>query len=182
MNESRFLWFFLYLIDLRNLEEEQKVSYIMTIVITSVTKPYFQLRNLADPRSKVRREHVAAQPQIKLSSALPSEAVPAKSCIAAGDHPTAEVFTVKDDQSFQCNLCGKIYLQKGSMKTHLEKNHQIANVISFVCTKCGKNFDSQKKLTRHTKTKCLIYSLSKSFNKCESIASPNTFAHILYLM
>ena len=46
---------------------------------------------------------------------------------------------------FQCNKCAKVYVQMGSLVTHLSKNHNITNVVAFRCKECNSTFDSQKK-------------------------------------
>lgn len=52
-----------------------------------------------------------------------------------------------------CGFCGKKYKLIGAMKRHLEKNHGASEAAIFSCSKCKKQFDTKKKLTRHEKMK-----------------------------
>ena len=124
MNEARFFCFFLYLINLRNNAKEKK------------------LRFLLDPRSQERKEYCKAMEKILLSKSGEKDVAPIL---------PATPYTELDNANFSCNFCGKIYKQLRSLKTHLEKNHKIIDVISYMCKKCNKTFDTKYKLTRHNK-------------------------------
>ena len=125
MNEARFFWFFLYLIDLRNNAKEKK------------------LRFLLDPRSEERKEYCTSIRKILLSRGKEKEVAP-----VIPEHPYKE----HSNNTYSCNYCGKIYKQLSSLRSHLEKNHKIVDVISYVCKKCSKVFETKYKLTRHQKT------------------------------
>ena len=64
-----------------------------------------------------------------------------------------EPFSTRDDGSFVCNFCCKVYKQMGYMKKHLDSNHEVQDLVSFRCKKCKKMFDTKKKLTRHENMK-----------------------------
>ena len=122
---------------------------------------------MADPRSAHRKQFVANLTFVTLSNGSPesvssvSDSVSSDSIVSTvsdSSRMTQQVkpkdpFTVLEDQSLRCSLCGKIYKQKGSMKSHLKKNHNIADAIEFQCETCNKQFDSKKKLTRHQNSK-----------------------------
>ena len=59
-----------------------------------------------------------------------------------------------DNGSYGCNFCGKIYKQLGSLKKHLNSNHELQDLVSlFLCRKCNKLFYTKKKLSRHENMK-----------------------------
>ena len=58
-----------------------------------------------------------------------------------------------DNGDYKCNMCNKKYKKLGYMKTHIEKNHGLLNSVLFICKKCKKTFETQKKLTRHENSK-----------------------------
>ena len=125
MNEARFFWFFFYLIDLRNNAKEKK------------------LRFLLDPRSHERKDYCTSLRKILLSKGKEKEVAP-----VMPEHP----YTEHSNNTYSCNYCGKIYKQLSSLKAHLQKNRKIVDVISYICKKCSKVFQTKYKLTRHQKT------------------------------
>ena len=56
------------------------------------------------------------------------------------------------DGSMTCNYCPKVYKQMAYMRKHLV-THGYEDDIKIVCSKCKKEFESQKQLSRHEKMK-----------------------------
>ena len=54
----------------------------------------------------------------------------------------------KQDISFQCEQCGKSYINKPALKRHI-KTHSTENVVT--CDICGKSFYNTKALKNHVK-------------------------------
>ena len=104
---------------------------------------------MADPRSARRRSFVADLQAVNLEPYDDGVAVEALDVKPDNEEP----FAKKDDGTFACNLCGKVYKQVGYMKKHLSSNHDINDQVSLKCNKCEKMFDTKKKLTRHEKMK-----------------------------
>ena len=114
MNEARFFWFFLYLIDLRNNAKEKK------------------LRSLLDPTSVERTAHCREQTRIVLGLDENSTPVlPLEPSLPYRQH---------ENGSHACNYCGKQYKQLASLNKHLDKNHQLKDVITYQCDKCNQLF------------------------------------------
>lgn len=126
MNESRFFWFFLYLIDLRNNAKEEK------------------LRTLLDPNGEERKLYCDSLSKTLLTSSLSKKDVlPLQ---------PAQPYQEHDDGTYSCSYCARSYKQLGSLAKHLDTNHAITNAVSFKCSTCGKSFETKFKLTRHVKT------------------------------
>lgn len=128
MNEARFFWFFMYIIDLRNNAREKK------------------LRVLLDPACAERKKYCDSIPKINLSSTDSSRE-------QAGPIHPLEPYMEMEDGTFSCSYCAKVYKQLASLKKHLEKNHALVNAVTFSCALCRKCFETKFQLTRHNK-KC----------------------------
>ena len=139
-----FVWFFFYLIEMRNLDKENKVLYLTTII--TITYNTFQLRWLIDPRSKKRNEALKDIKIVQLDSQHEEEVLIAE---PLKDEP----ILFNSDGTFACNVCGRIYKQIGYLHKHLASNHAANDLVNFRCQKCDKLFDTKKKLTRHEKNK-----------------------------
>ena len=60
-----------------------------------------------------------------------------------------------EDGTFKCAKCVKVYKQKLSLIKHLLKNHGIVLTSSLSCEICSKEFDTERKLSRHKReTNC----------------------------
>ena len=99
---------------------------------------------MADPRSSARQDFLPS------SEVLTSEAA---ADITNVEPVKNEPYSVRDDGHFVCNVCGKVYKQMGSLKKHINTNHKLGDIVSFLCKKCNKLFDTKKKLTRHESNK-----------------------------
>ena len=121
-----------------------------------------------DPRSEVRKEFVACQEMVHLlpddsqtevneNTESPNTENIESSSTENIESSTTEntVYTIKEDGTLMCNLCGKSYKLLGALKKHLKSNHQLTDIVNFVCLKCKKSFDTKKKLSRHENSKTL---------------------------
>ena len=113
----RFFWFLLYLCDMRNLDKEKKLRWMM------------------DPRSGRRAEFIKTIKKVNLKPSFKKN---------EDIDPLTEPFS--DDGRFKmCNLCGKKYTLIGPLMKHLVKNHGLEEeVAGYKCTKCQKPFKTKK--------------------------------------
>ena len=122
-----------------------------------------------DPRSDVRKRFVASQKVVKLAAqdvpedglTVTNKKLDVEKEIENTETSTAidaknEVYSHKLDGTLICNLCGKTYKLLGSLKKHLTSNHELTDIVHFICKKCNISFDTKKKLSRHenAKTSC----------------------------
>ena len=105
------------------------------------------MRWLADPRSQGRSAFLASIDAINLESE-PEVVMP--------ESVKNEPYILLENGNYSCNFCGKSYKHLGYMKKHLNLNHELKDLVSFVCKRCNKLFDTKKQLTRHgnMKTDC----------------------------
>ena len=54
------------------------------------------------------------------------------------------------NETFKCEICGNTYKQMGYLNSHMNKKHVKQN--NFTCDICNLSFDTDRKLSRHTKT------------------------------
>ena len=120
----RFFWFFLYMIEMRNMDKEKKLRWAM------------------DPRSQERQDLVNCQQIHNLSDKV--------SATVSDDRDiNREPYQEIAPGQFLCNICGKKYKQIGSLIKHLSVNHQIIDAVTFRCDQCNVLFPTKEKLTRH---------------------------------
>ena len=120
----RFFWFFLYMIEMRNMDKEKKLRWAM------------------DPRSQERQDLVNCQQIHNLSDKV--------SATVSDDRDIdREPYQEIAPGQFLCNICGKKYKQIGSLIKHLSVNHQIIDAVTFRCDQCNVLFPTKEKLTRH---------------------------------
>ena len=120
----RFFWFFLYMIEMRNMDKEKKLRWAM------------------DPRSQERQDLVNCQQIHNLSDKV--------SATVSDDRDiNREPYQEIAPGQFLCNICGKKYKQIGSLIKHLRVNHQIIDAVTFRCDQCNVLFPTKEKLTRH---------------------------------
>ena len=120
----RFFWFFLYMIEMRNMDKEKKLRWAM------------------DPRSQERQDLVNCQQIHNLSDKV--------SVTVSDDRDIdREPYQEIAPGQFLCNICGKKYKQIGSLIKHLSVNHQIIDAVTFRCDQCNVLFPTKEKLTRH---------------------------------
>ena len=120
----RFFWFFLYMIEMRNMDKEKKLRWAM------------------DPRSQERQDLVNCQQIHNLSDKV---SVTVSDDRDIDREPYQEIVPGQ----FLCNICGKKYKQIGSLIKHLSVNHQIIDAVTFRCDQCNVLFPTKEKLTRH---------------------------------
>ena len=120
----RFFWFFLYMIEMRNMDKEKKLRWAM------------------DPRSQERQDLVNCQQIHNLSDKV--------SVTVSDDRDIdREPYQEIAPGQFLCNICGKKYKQIGSLIKHLSVNHQIIDAVTFRCDQCNVLFPTKEKLTCH---------------------------------
>ena len=104
-----------------------------------------KLRWLADPRSPGRKTFIDEVKSVMLELSEKN----------VDEQPVevTEPFSTREDGSFICNLCCKVYKQLGYLKKHLVSNHNVVDFETLRCKKCNKIFDTKKKLTRHENMK-----------------------------
>ena len=116
------------------MDKEKKVHTNLDFFSNSNGSNLFQLCFLVDPRSERRYKHVQEQTVVALSAGFlggnsvseePSHPPSEPNSVLALALVTAPAgFNVCEDKTVSCNICGKVYKQLGSMKSHMEKNHQ----------------------------------------------------------
>ena len=128
----RFFWFFLYMIEMRNMDKEKKLRWAM------------------DPRSQERQDLVNCQQIHNLSDKV--------SATVSDDRDIdREPYQEIAPGQFLCNICGKKYKQIGSLIKHLSVNHQIIDAVTFRCDQCNVLFPTKEKLTRHKiRSSCVV--------------------------
>ena len=109
----------------------------------------FQLYIYLDLRNSEQARHVIALNTVYISSTghVQSDQVKVNST------KPVTAFSEQDENKLSCNFCGKIYKQTGFLLKHLKTNHEFVDTVTFRCKKCNKLFETQKKLTRHEKSK-----------------------------
>ena len=120
----RFFWFFLYMIEMRNMDKEKKLRWAM------------------DPRSQERQDLVNCQQIHNLSDKV-------STTVSDDRDIDREPYQEIAPGQFLCNICGKKYKQIGSLIKHLSVNHQIIDAVMFRCDQCNVLFPTKEKLTRH---------------------------------
>ncbi|CAO1321513.1 unnamed protein product [Diamesa serratosioi] len=75
----------------------------------------------------------------------------------ADDDPDFNVSNKKsnkkdDDFKLECSICNKTYAHQQSLHTHMKKVHNDIPPSPYVCSKCPKRFESEKKVQIHEQT------------------------------
>ena len=132
MNESHFLFFFIYLLDLQNLAIEGR------------------LRSVANPFSPERIEIVERSYYDEcISNDIPRDLTLLLPSVDELEHIEAVVQNEKN--LFECQMCDAKYKHQGSLKKHKQKKHSIVQGL-IVCQLCDAKFQTKKQHTRHLKT------------------------------
>ena len=141
MNESRYKFFLLYMIDLHNLHIEDRVDLI--------ANPLNEKRNGAIV------ENVVVSPKesnnVTVESAVDDLVMSMKKDlnIANNIEEKFEDFFTEDDGGLKCYLCPGSYKREGHLRNHLESKHK--KTFKLICS-CGKVFPDSTRLQRHRKT------------------------------
>ena len=129
MNESHFLFFFIYLLDLQNLSIEGR------------------LRLVANPLSTERRLIVEKSYGTKTNVEI-VEDVAMENIEKDVSEKVADSFPKIDKDIFKCEMCAAQYKHKGSLNKHTQQKHSVKQVL-FICSSCGAKFLTKKQHTRH---------------------------------
>ena len=125
MNESHFLFFFIYLLDLQNLSIEGRLRL--------VANPLSTERKLIVEKSYGTQTNVEIIEDVVMKSSAKdvSEKVP----------------KIQED-IFKCEMCDAQYKHKGSLNKHTKQKHSVKQDL-FICPSCGAKFLTKKQHTRH---------------------------------
>ncbi|KAL7049161.1 hypothetical protein ACKWTF_003617 [Chironomus riparius] len=87
------------------------------------------------------------------------------------------------DNSYKCHMCDKVYSHHQSLQNHVKKTHAEQECKAFICSRCSREFDSERKLKLHEQVHlpddrklihpCPFIECDKKFSK-----SVNVQAHI----
>ena len=137
MNEGRFKFFLLYMLDLHNLHIEKKVQKVSNplnierkkYITVSKAEPNLTEKLLVENDDTSVEKLVEEMSKVEISVKL-------------------ETCYTEQAEKFLCKFCTGIYKMKGHLKTHLEVKHN--KIIDLSCD-CGKVFCDMTKLGRHVK-------------------------------
>ena len=131
MNESRFKFFLLYMIDIHNLHIEGSIKASNPLDKNWASDNSISARKIEKDTS----EDVIGDFE-KLSIAS-SEEVKLEDC-----------YTEEPAGTLKCNFCPGTYKREGHMKNHVETKHNM--IVALVC-KCGQVFVETTRFNRHKK-------------------------------
>ena len=143
MNESRFKFFLLYVIDLHNLHIENRVDLI--------ANPLNKKREGAINSREVKvdeKEILVAEVIEDVDDLVMDNAFKLTLDEAADEGSFEQCFT-KGESGLQCNFCPGIYKREGHLRNHLKTKHNKS--FNLTC-KCGKSFADSTRLNRHKKS------------------------------
>ena len=143
MNEARFKFFLLYMIDLHNLHIEDKVSEIANPLNAN--------------RGTVSQDDITlVKEMMKMNIAtksinLDEETNVGKEKVEAVSKTTKieDCFFEDDSGNLCCNFCPGKYKREGHLKNHVESKHNIK--VDLIC-KCGQVFIETTRYCRHRKS------------------------------
>ena len=131
MNEAKYFLFWLYNLDLHNLDIEDLVS-------------------ASDPRSEYRWQKISIQranisnlQKMKIQETLADD-------VLENLGEKLGRISLKEDEAFMCVACGGGFKSKGYLDQHMEKKH--GNVLKpHKCEECDKILQSKRNLEEHVK-------------------------------
>ena len=133
MNESHFLFFFIYLLDLQNLDIEGR------------------LRSVANPFSAERKEIIEKSYYDEcIINDIPRDLTLLPSA-PEDELEHIEAVVQNEKELFECQMCDAKYKHQGSLRKHTQKKHSIVQGL-IVCELCDSKFQTKKPHTRHLKT------------------------------
>ena len=148
MNESRFKFFLLYMIDLHNLHIENRVDLVANPLNEKREHEVESLKSM----NCILQKEIDAKPVVNDNEDLIDDLV-----AGIGSKLTLED-SEKDDalencytelsSGMKCNYCPGIYKREGHLRNHLESKHTKSFKLS--CS-CGKLFPDSTRLNRHKK-------------------------------
>ena len=135
MNESRFKFFLVYLIDLHNLHIEGKVS-----LLANPLNENREVEILANTIQLIDLDQKCTQE----TQTLNIEKEMCKTSVTLED-----CYNTDKDGQLSCKFCEGKYTRVGHMKNHCETKHNI--IIDLIC-KCGQLFNDTTRYSRHKKS------------------------------
>ena len=143
MNESRFKFFLLYVIDLHNLHIEHRVDLIAN-PLNEKREGVINSREL-----KVDEKEQQVTKVIVDVDDLVMDVARKLTLDGADNEEHFEHCFTKDDNGLKCNFCPGIYQREGHLRNHLKTKHNRS--FDLTC-KCGKYFANSTRLNRHKKS------------------------------
>ena len=145
MNEPRFKFFLIYMIDLHNLHLDNRVDLIANPLNPKREESVLELRI-----TQVERD--VAQPKKKLDT-ICELSVGLEQCLKISENSVEECFKdcYEEDPTgmLKCNYCPAAYKKEGHLRNHLESKHNKSFKIN--CSVCDKVFPDSSRLVRHKK-------------------------------
>ena len=139
MNEGRFKFFIIYMIDLHNLHIEKSVDI--------VANPLNKMRNtILDAQTDYCDEKTHTENKSDELCELMEFVMNIDDCSNGSDF---ESLIERSKDSLHCKLCPGVYKREGNMRNHLESKH--GKVFDLKCA-CGQTYSDCTKLLRHKKT------------------------------
>ena len=136
MNESHFLFFFIYLLDLQNLSIEGRLR--------SVANPMSSERKSIVQKSYGKENNFSEDIVIALSNSITSMD------ISKIEEEVAKV-DIHHVKPYKCNKCDAEYKLEGFLKKHSQQKHNRSLELHHSCNVCDTKFEMKKQLTRHMK-------------------------------
>ena len=142
MNESRFKFFLLYMIDLHNLHIEKRVALV------------------ANPLNHKREEEIPSRDVVsrdakvdKIDEGIDNLVGEIKAKLTLVEDQVDKTDSIedcysKDGTDLKCNFCPGVYKREGHLRNHLKTKHNRS--FEMIC-KCGKPFVDSTRLNRHKK-------------------------------
>ena len=142
MNEPRFKFYLLYLIDLHNLHLENRISVVANPLNI---KRMFVKETSSDGGILSESEASDKEPIENLMKEF-------NKCINLVEKYEVfeDCFTVNEDGQMKCKFCLGIYKREGHLRNHLENKHN--NLFKLMCSVCGGSFPDSSRLVRHKKS------------------------------
>ena len=137
MNEARFKFFLLYMIDLHNLHIDNNVGVI------------------ANPMNRTSRETLTSkkdtpyqQKESEKNDKIDTLLVDFSQGMKL-DEVFEDFFNVDKSGQMICRLCPGIYKREGHMRNHLETKHN--KMFKIICNICKSTYPDSARLSRHKK-------------------------------
>lgn len=139
MNEAHFKFFLLYVIDLHNLNIQNK--------LTSVANPLNEDREIEDIMAGLGSIDLEGETKLSGNEEKDDSKVEVEKVKDRGMR--LEDCYRLDDGVLHCKICPGTYKREGHMKNHVETKHNL--VVDLTC-KCGQLFTDTTKYCRHRKS------------------------------
>ena len=147
MNEPRFKFFLLYMIDLHNQHIEGNISTVANPLSENWSGSRQEPSNLSKPTSS--DDLISELEKMTLDSKLVSSEI--KSNIVENERQKIKIddcFSEDPSGTLKCMFCPGKYKREGNIKNHVESKHNM--LVDLVC-KCGQFFVESTRYSRHKK-------------------------------